>query len=121
MNEQQTPAPQAQSVAEPVTVTPAPGSIPANPVPFAAPGSVPAPVAQPGTIPANSAEPATIPANPAEPDYRALYETLRRENEILRQNAEATQRAPVQGVSGGGSVAAPVDDFIRGFDSDTWD
>ena len=50
-----------------------------------------------------------------------MYENLRRENEILRQNAEATQRAPVQGVSGGGAVAAPVDDFIRGFDSDTWD
>ena len=120
MNEQQTPAPQAQSVAEPVTVAPAPGSVPANPVPFAAPESVPAPVTQPGTasatIPANPAQPA-----PAEPDYRALYETLRRENEILRQNAEATQRAPVQGVSGGGTVAAPVDDFIRGFDSDTWD
>ena len=59
-------------------------------------------------------------ANPA-PDYRALYENLRRENEILRHNAEITQRAPVQGVSGGGAVAAPVDDFTRGFDSDTWD
>ena len=54
------------------------------------------------------------------PDYRALYETLRRENEILRHNAEIAQRAPVQGVSGGGAGAAPVDDFTRGFDSDTW-
>jgi hypothetical protein len=58
-------------------------------------------------------------ANPA-PDYRAMYENLRRENEILRHNAEITQHAPVQGVSGGGAVAAPVDDFVRGFDSDTW-
>ncbi|MBR4212035.1 MAG: hypothetical protein IKR84_06590, partial [Oscillibacter sp.] len=59
-----------------------------------------------------------VAANPAAhvdaPDYRAMYENLRRENEILRHNAEITQRAPVQGVSGGGAVATPVDDFTRG-------
>ena len=60
-----------------------------------------------------------VAADPA-PDYRAMYENLRRENEILRHNAEITQHAPVQGVSGGGAVATPVDDFTRGFDSDTW-
>ncbi|MBQ6986912.1 MAG: hypothetical protein IJQ25_08005 [Oscillibacter sp.] len=83
----------------------------------------------PNTVPqdANPApQGAGVPAdaNPAPqgdaPDYRALYENLRRENEILRHNADIAQRAPVQGVSGGGAVAAPVDDFTRGFDSDTW-
>ncbi len=82
-----------------------------NPVPQA----VTNPVAQGVTVDAPQND-----ANPA-PDYRAMYENLRRENEILRHNAEITQRAPVQGVSGGGAVAAPVDDFTRGFDSDTWD
>ena len=124
MNEQQ---PVSAPVAEPVTASQA------QPVPASA-GTVPATPVNAGTVPANTAQPGTVPASPAtvsasaaqpvtvpEPDYRAMYENLRRENEILRQNAEATQRAPVQGVSGGGAVAAPVDDFIRGFDSDTWD
>ena len=124
MNEQQ---PVSAPVAEPVTAPQA------QPVPASA-GTVPATPVNAGTVPANTAQPGTVPASPAtvsasaaqpvtvpEPDYRAMYENLRRENEILRQNAEATQRAPVQGVSGGGAVAAPVDDFIRGFDSDTWD
>ncbi|MBQ9521301.1 MAG: hypothetical protein IJR72_01855 [Oscillospiraceae bacterium] len=137
MNEHQTPAPQAQGVsaplAEPVTVTaaqaepvPVPGTVPQNaatvPANTAQAVSVPSPAAQPGSVPTAAG---TVPANPApvatEPDYRALYENLRRENEILRHNAEVTRHAPVQGVSGGGTVAAPVDDFIRGFDSDTWD
>ncbi|MBR0281599.1 MAG: hypothetical protein IJQ81_08410 [Oscillibacter sp.] len=88
-----TPAP-AAPVAAPVDL------VSANPAP-AAPGNVsPAPVA-------------------VEPDYRAMYENLRRENEILRQNAETAQRSPVQGVAGGG-VTVPNDDFLRGFDSDTW-
>ena len=114
MNEQQ---PVSAPVAEPVTAPqaqPVPasaGTVSATPVNA---GTVPA---SPATVSANAAQPVTVP----EPDYRAMYENLRRENEILRQNAEATQRAPVQGVSGGGAVAAPVDDFIRGFDSDTWD
>ena len=114
MNEQQTPQAQPISapVTEPITVTAAQAE------PVTVPGTVPASPANAGTVPANPAQPAPA---AAEPDYRALYENLRRENEILRQNAEATQRAPVQGVSGGGAVAAPVDDFIRGFDSDTWD
>ena len=121
MNEQQTPQAQPVSapVTEPITVTAAqaepvtvPGTVLATP---ANAGTAPA---QPVSVPAPAAQPAPA---ATEPDYRALYENLRRENEILRQNAEATQRAPVQGVSGGGAVAAPVDDFIRGFDSDTWD
>ncbi|MBR4545703.1 MAG: hypothetical protein IKO14_07020 [Oscillibacter sp.] len=124
MNEQQTPQAQPVSapVTEPITVTAAQAE------PVTVPGTVPASPANAGTVPASPTSAGTVPANPAqpapaatEPDYRTLYENLRRENEILRQNAEATQRAPVQGVSGGGAVAAPVDDFIRGFDSDTWD
>lgn len=124
MNEQQ---PVSAPVAEPVTAPQA------QPVPTSA-GTISATPVNAGTVPANTAQPGSVPASPAtvsvsaaqpvtvpEPDYRAMYENLRRENEILRQNAEATQRAPVQGVSGGGAVAAPVDDFIRGFDSDTWD
>lgn len=56
----------------------------------------------------------------AEPDYKAMYEALRREHDILLQNAETAARAPVRGVSGGAPAELPVDDFIRGFDSDTW-
>jgi len=116
MNEQQTPV--SAPVTEPVTAPQAqPVSAP-NPAPETLPAS-PAPVAEPVPTPA---QPASVAAPAAtEPDYRALYENLRRENEILRHNAEITQHAPVQGVSGGGAVSAPVDDFIRGFDSDTWD
>ena len=116
MNETQT-APAPQPV--PVDAAPAPQSAPAA---QPAPVSV-TPAAQSVPVPANPAPQAvSVPANPAppEPDYRALYENLRRENDILRHNAEMTQRAPVQGVSGGGAVAVPTDDFIRGFDSDTW-
>lgn len=113
------PAPQSVPAAQPVpvTVNPAPQSVPvpANPAPQ------PVPVApQPAPVPANVAPQGVPVAAPPEPDYRALYENLRRENDILRHNAEMTQRAPVQGVSGGGAVAVPTDDFIRGFDSDTW-
>ena len=55
-----------------------------------------------------------------EPDYRAMYENARRENEILRHNAQIAHSSPVQGVTGGGVPAEPVDDFLRGFDSDVW-
>ena len=84
------------------------------------------PVPQGVTVDADAVDTQGVPvaANPAThvdaPDYRAMYENLRRENAILRHNAEITQHAPVQGVSGGGAVATPVDDFTRGFDSDTW-
>ena len=86
-----------------------------------APNPTPTPVAAaPATVPNAAPVPAAVTAPAVEPDYRAMYENLRRENEILRHNAEIAQSAPVQGVSGGGAVSAPVDDFIRGFDSDTW-
>ena len=108
MNEQQTATAPA---AIPDAATPAPNPTP-TPV-AAAPATVPNAAPVPVT-------PAAVTAPAVEPDYRAMYENLRRENEILRHNAEIAQSAPVQGVSGGGAVSEPVDDFIRGFDSDTW-
>lgn len=105
--------------AAPVTASANPAPVAMNPAPVA-----PAPASD--IFPA-SANPAPVAVNPppaapvaVEPDYRAMYENLRRENEILRQNAETAQRSPVQAVSGGGVVNVPNDDFIRGFDSDTW-
>lgn len=104
MNEQQT---ATVDVAAPPDAIPTP--VTAN---SPAPDATPAPVAQaPDNTPVGVG---------VEPDYRAMYENLQRENEILRHNAQVAQSAPVQGVSGGGSVAAPADDFIRGFDSDVW-
>lgn len=42
--------------------------------------------------------------------------TLRKENQILRQNAATAARAPVRGVTRGGSTEAqPEDAFLRGF------
>ena len=88
-------------------------TVPASPAPDDAP-----PVASPAPdAPVNPADaaPAAV-----EPDYRAMCESLRRENEILRHNAQIAQSAPVRSVTGGGSAAEPADDFLRGFDSDAW-
>ena len=105
MNEQQT---ATATVAAPPDAIPAPVT-----------ASSPAPDATPAPVTADASANANAPAA-VEPDYRAMYENLRRENEILRQNAQNAQSAPVQGVSGGGAVSEPADDFLRGFDSDTW-
>lgn len=49
---------------------------------------------------------------------KAEADVLRKENEILKQNAAAAARAPVSGVSGGGAAdSKPEDDFLKGFDS----
>lgn len=49
---------------------------------------------------------------------KAEAERLRKENEVLRQNAAAAARAPVSGVTGGGATdTGPEDDFLKGFDS----
>lgn len=48
---------------------------------------------------------------------REISQRLRRENTILRQNAEAARRAPVR-ASQGGSSAVGEDDFLRGFHFD---
>ena len=47
---------------------------------------------------------------------KAEAEKLRKENEVLKQNAAAAARAPVSGVSGGGATnTVPDDDFMKGF------
>ena len=49
-------------------------------------------------------------------ENRAELQRLRRENEALKHNAEAARRAPVWGVSGGGSTDnSPADPFLDGF------
>lgn len=59
--------------------------------------------------------------------YRAFKEKsdaaeinrVRKENQILKQNAASAERAPVSGVSKGGSTnVQPEDDFLRGFNSE---
>lgn len=50
--------------------------------------------------------------------HKAEAEKLRRENEVLKQNAAAAARAPVSGVTGGGPADEdPEDDFLKGFNS----
>lgn len=51
---------------------------------------------------------------------KAEAEALRKENNTLKQNAEAARRAPVRGVSGGGVTSKPDDPFLAGFNSDDW-
>lgn len=47
--------------------------------------------------------------------------SLKKENQILKQNAASAAKAPVKGVTGGGATGTkPVDDFLRGFNDDTW-
>ena len=49
----------------------------------------------------------------------AENDTLRKENKILKQNAEAASRAPVTGTSGGGATNTKADDpFLKGFNED---
>lgn len=49
---------------------------------------------------------------------KAEADKLRRENEVLRQNAASAARAPVSGVTGGGATnTEPEDDFMKGFNS----
>ena len=47
--------------------------------------------------------------------------SLKRENEVLRQNAASAAKAPVKGVTGGGATdTKPKNGLIQGFDSDDW-
>ena len=47
--------------------------------------------------------------------------SLKKENEVLKQNAASAAKAPVRGVTGGGNTAPKkVDNFLKGFDSDNW-
>ena len=52
---------------------------------------------------------------------RAETRRLQRENQVLRQNAEAAGRAPVRGVGGGGDTGQePEDPFLVGFNDEKW-
>lgn len=52
-------------------------------------------------------------------EMKAELEKLRRENDVLRTNAEAASRAPVSSVSLGGSAASEPDDpFLTGFNGE---
>lgn len=47
--------------------------------------------------------------------------SLKRENEVLKQNAASAARAPVKGVTGGGATdTKPKNNLLVGFDSDDW-
>lgn len=49
---------------------------------------------------------------------KAEAEKLRKENEVLKQNAASAARAPVSGTSGGGATdTTPEDDFLKGFNA----
>lgn len=52
---------------------------------------------------------------------RRETERLRKENSVLKQNAEAAARAPVKGTAGGGKTDTRASDpFLAGFNSDPW-
>lgn len=47
--------------------------------------------------------------------------SLKKENEVLKQNAASAARAPVRGVSGGGDTKQKREsDFLKGFNSEEW-
>jgi hypothetical protein len=56
-----------------------------------------------------------------EAGVRKETERLRKENSVLKQNAEAAKRAPVKSSSDGGKTdTSPSDPFLAGFNSDQW-
>ena len=47
--------------------------------------------------------------------------SLKKENEVLKQNAASAAKAPVRGVTGGGATnTKPQHKLLDGFDDDTW-
>lgn len=47
--------------------------------------------------------------------------SLKKENEVLKQNAASAAKAPVRGVTGGGATdTKPKNNLLVGFDSDDW-
>ncbi|MBR5879253.1 MAG: hypothetical protein IKY91_06830 [Akkermansia sp.] len=47
--------------------------------------------------------------------------SLKKENEVLKQNAASAAKAPVRGVTGGGATnTKPRNDLLKGFDDDAW-
>lgn len=56
-----------------------------------------------------------------EQENRKAAASLKRENEVLKQNAASAARAPVRGVTGGGATKQKSEsDFLKGFNSDEW-
>ena len=47
--------------------------------------------------------------------------SLKKENEVLKQNAASAAKAPVRGVTGGGATnTKPTPGILKGFDDDAW-
>ena len=47
--------------------------------------------------------------------------SLKKENEVLKQNAASAAKAPVKGVTGGGATnTKPTPGILKGFDDDAW-
>ena len=56
-----------------------------------------------------------------ENQHTTEIEALKRENNILKQNADAAARSPVSGVTRGGRTdTKPSDPFLAGFNADKW-
>ncbi|MDD6159616.1 MAG: hypothetical protein PUB51_00595 [Oscillospiraceae bacterium] len=47
-------------------------------------------------------------------------QSLRKENQVLKQNADARARAPLCGVAGGGAAKSPAGALLEGFDCTEW-
>jgi len=45
---------------------------------------------------------------------------LKKENAVLKQNANSAAKAPIRGVSGGGQAQTKVDPMVAAFDADAW-
>lgn len=46
--------------------------------------------------------------------------SLKKENEVLKQNAASAAKAPVKGVTGGGTAQTKVDPWLEAFEKDYW-
>ena len=47
--------------------------------------------------------------------------SLKKENEVLKQNAASAAKAPVKGITGGGATnTKPTPGILKGFDDDAW-
>ena len=53
-------------------------------------------------------------------DLTAKYEQLKAENQVLKQNAAAAEKAPVRAVTGGGAQQPQKPGFLAGLESNGW-
>ncbi len=52
---------------------------------------------------------------------QAAMKTLKKENEVLKQNAASAAKAPIKGVTGGGPTGTKKEDpFLKGFQDTSW-